>query len=239
MLLATRAEDEAADAEYAALCRFSGLAPAQLHRVRLESKPMPALDLAAYSGLIIGGSPFTASDAQNSKSGVQLRVEVELAELLNDVVDRDFPFLGACYGIGTLGRHQGAVIDGMYAEPIGAVTITLTDEGVADPLLASLPRSFSAFVGHKETCRTLAEGAVLLASSAGCPVQMFRSRKSLYATQFHPELDAAGLRQRISIYRHSGYFRPDDADAVLAGISRARVMVPHRILANFVRRYRT
>lgn len=51
-------------------------------------------------------------------------------------------FLGACFGIGTLGRHLGGVVDRTYGEPVGAVEITLTDEGAADPLLAGLPRSF-------------------------------------------------------------------------------------------------
>ena len=54
VLLATRAEDVAADAEYAAMLRYGGLEPAQLLRVRLEAGPMPAIDLDAISGLIVG-----------------------------------------------------------------------------------------------------------------------------------------------------------------------------------------
>ena len=40
--------------------------------------------------------------------------------------------------------------------------------------------------------------AVVLASSATCPVQAFRVGRNLYATQFHPELDLAGLDTRIT-----------------------------------------
>ena len=36
--------------------------------------------------------------------------------------------------------------------------------------------------------------AVLLATSPRCPVQMFRVKQNLYATQFHPELDVRGHR---------------------------------------------
>ena len=54
---------------------------------------------------------------------MQHRVERELPALLDEVVARDFPFLGACYGVGTLGVHQGGVIDRTYAEPIGAVRV--------------------------------------------------------------------------------------------------------------------
>nr|BFF20065.1 glutamine amidotransferase [Promicromonospora thailandica] len=174
LLLATRAEDLAADGEYEAFCRYGGLEPEQLHRVRLERDPLPAVDLDDYSGVLVGGGPFNSSDPEEAKGPAQRRVEAELKALLDEIVARDFPFLGACYGVGTLGAHQGAVIDSTYAEPVGPVAVELTPDAAADPLLAGLPQSFSAYVGHKEAVRKLPDSAVLLASSAGCPVQMFR-----------------------------------------------------------------
>jgi GMP synthase (glutamine-hydrolysing) len=203
----------------------------------MEAGPLPALDLDRYSGVFIGGSPFNSSDPADLKSGVQRRVEAELAVLLDEIVERDFPFLGACYGVGTLGVHQGAVIDATFGEAIGAVPVTLSDAGRRDPLLAGIPTQFDAFVGHKEACRSLPEHITLLASSPTCPVQMFRVKQNLYATQFHPELDLPGIVLRIRTYRHAGYFPPEDADDVIAGVQGAQVSVPPRILANFVGRY--
>jgi GMP synthase (glutamine-hydrolysing) len=237
LLLGTRAENDAAEGEYRSFLRFTGLPASDLHRIRVEQEPLPALRLEDYSGIFLGGSPFNSSDEEDAKSSTQHRVERELGELLDRVVDADFPFLGACYGVGTLGRHQGAVIDRTYAEPIGPVEIALTDDGAADPLLAGLPSRFDAFVGHKEACSTLPSGAVLLASSASCPVQMFRVRQNLYATQFHPELDVEGLVQRIRIYRHAGYFPPDQAQSVIERAESSAVSWPPRILESFVRRY--
>jgi GMP synthase (glutamine-hydrolysing) len=237
LLLATRAEDFAADAEYRSFLRFGGLAEDELRRVRLEAESLPDLDLADYSGIFLGGSPFNSSDPEPSKGAVQRRVEGELGALLDRVVGEDYPFFGACYGVGTLGRHQGAVVDTTYAEPIGAVEVTLTDQGAADPLLSGLPSSFAAYVGHKEACSTLPASAVLLASSGTCPVQMFRVGENVYATQFHPELDVEALVGRISTYRHAGYFPPEQADEY---IQRARASVvdqPKAILGAFVRRY--
>ncbi len=237
LLLATRAEDDAADEEYASFLRFGGLAEDQLHRVRLESAPLPPVDLADYSGVIVGGGPFNSSDPEDSKSAVQLRVEAEMAKLLDDVVARDFPFLGACYGVGTLGRHQGAVVDRGFGEPVGPVEITLTAEGRRDPLLEGIPESFAAYVGHKEAVAQLPPHAVNLAGSATCPVQMFRVRTNLYATQFHPELDVAGLLTRISVYRNAGYFPPEEAETVMDAVRGAAVHIPPQILANFTARY--
>ncbi|GAC1368230.1 MAG: glutamine amidotransferase [Pseudarthrobacter sp.] len=237
LLLASRAEDAAAEDEYAAYLRYGGLSPERLHRIRLEAGPLPALDLTAYSGVIVGGSPFTSSDPSAHKSATQHRVERELARLLDGIVYQDFPFLGACYGVGTLGTHQGALIDRTFGEPLGAVEVELTDAGIADPLLRGMPRRFTAFTGHKEACTTLPSHAVLLASSQACPVQMFRIKQNLYATQFHPELDVEGLVTRIDIYRHAGYFPPESAEQLMVAARGFTVTEPMTILKNFVARY--
>lgn len=237
LLLASRAEDTAADDEYRAYLRYCDLEPTQLRRIRMESGPLPELDLSDYSGVIVGGSPYTSSDPPESKSQTQMRVERELAGLLDHLVDADFPFLGACYGVGTLGVHQGAVIDRTYGEAVGGVEIKLTADGARDPLLAGLPETFTAFTGHKEACTVLPGHAVLLASSPTCPVHMFRIKTNLYATQFHPELDVDGLVNRISIYRHSGYFPPEEAEQLMATARKSVVTQPMRVLRNFAALY--
>jgi GMP synthase (glutamine-hydrolysing) len=235
LLLSTRAEDLAADEEYASFLRCTGLSPEQLHRIRMEAAPLPALTLDDYSGVFLGGGPFNSSDPPDTKSAVQHRVESELSSLLDEIVDRDFPFFGACYGIGTLGVHRGGVVDRTYGEPISAVEVALTAEGAADPVLAGMPERFDAFVGHKEACRSLPPGAVLLAASADCPVQMFRVKRNVYATQFHPELDVPGIVTRVRVYQHAGYFEPAEMNQLIATLTPAVVTEPGRMLANFVR----
>jgi GMP synthase (glutamine-hydrolysing) len=237
LLLSSRAEDVAADGEYEAFLRFTGLAPDELRRVRMEAAPLPDLDLDDYSGVLVGGGPFNSSDPPAEKSAVQHRVEKELAGLLDEIVARDYPFFGACYGVGTLGVHQGGIIDRTYAEPISSVRVQLTEAGVVDPILAGMAGEFDAFVGHKEACSVLPPNAVLLATSESCPVQMFRVGQNLYATQFHPELDVPGIVTRVHVYQHAGYFPPDEMDELIARITPAVVTEPGRMLANFVARY--
>jgi GMP synthase (glutamine-hydrolysing) len=237
LLLATRAEDRAADEEYAAFVQFGGLAPSDLERVRLEQAPLGPLDLDRYSGVILGGSPFTTSIPLESKSAVQLRVEDELGRLLDEIVPRDFPFLGACYGVGTLGVHQGAVVDDTYPEPVGAVDVRLTSAGCSDPLLSVMPPVFEAFVGHKEAVTRLPAHGVALASSSTCPVQAFRIGTNVYATQFHPELDVPGIQTRIEIYKHEGYFLPETADRIKEAAARSDVRYPPLLVRRFVELY--
>ncbi len=237
VLLATRAEDEAADGEYEAFREAGGLSPNELVRFRLESESLPAIDPDDYSGFIVGGSPFNASDPVETKSQTQVRVESELGALLDIVVARDIPFLGACYGIGLLGTHQHGVVDNTWAEAVGPTSVSLTPEGRADPLFGCLDESFDAFVGHKEACAVLPAGAVLLASGRNCPVQAFRIGDNVYATQFHPELTVAGIITRIRVYRHYGYFEPEAMDELIAAVGQATISQPIRLIAGFVDRY--
>ncbi|MGY4720147.1 glutamine amidotransferase [Naumannella cuiyingiana] len=237
VLLATRDHDEAADDEYASYLSMGGLAADELVRVRLERDPLPGFELAEVSGFILAGSPFNASDPDDRKSPTQLRVETELGSLLRRVVAHDFPFLGVCYGVGTLGRLLGATIDRRFAEITNEVTVTLTADGRADPVCAGLAPIFRAFVGHKEAVSALPEGAVLLARGEACPVQLFRYGANGYATQFHPELDGPAFARRIDFYRDAGYYPPERAeeliDAALASPANSG-----RLIGNFVERYR-
>ncbi|SEE90422.1 glutamine amidotransferase [Ruania alba] len=238
LLLATRAEDAAADAEYRAFLRYGELSDGDLVRHRLERDQLPALDLDDYSGVIVGGSPFNSSDPDHLKSPTQHRVESELSGLMDEIVVHDFPFLGACYGVATLGVHCGGVVDTTYGEVVGAVRIDLTAKGSADPLLQGVPKSFQAFVGHKEACRVLPADATLLATSQRCPVQMFRVGENVYATQFHPELDAEGLATRIAVYDRHGYYPDGTREDIAHAAHRVDVSWAPRVLRNFTEKYR-
>jgi len=234
LLLATRAEDQAADEEYAALLAYGGLTPSQLRRHRLERDPLPQLDLDEWSGIIVGGGPFNVSDPESSKSPEQRRAEAELDALLDRVIADDFPFLGCCYGIGIIGRRHGGVVDRTYSEPISAPRIMLTAAGAEDPLFGLLPAEFDAFVGHKEAVSVVPRDAVMLAGSITCPVQALRVGQHVYATQFHPELDVDGLCTRVEVYRDHGYFPPDEADSIKAMARAAVVTEPPRLVKAFV-----
>jgi len=235
LLLATRADDEPADAEYEAFLLRTGLDASDLVRCRLEAGPMPRIDLEDYSGILVGGSPFNTTTVH--KSATQQRVEAEFDALLDRVVAEDFPFLGACYGIGTLARHQGAHIDSTYAEEVDAPEITLTPQGLADPLCAGMAPAFRAFVAHNDAITVAPPHMVVLATSPSCPVQMMRVKDNLYATQFHPELDGEFFAHRQGFYADHGYFDPEALPEIQAWTRAQDVSGSWRVLRNFVERY--
>jgi GMP synthase (glutamine-hydrolysing) len=190
-----------------------------------------------WSGILLGGGAFTVSDPEQTKSAAQRRTEDDLGVLLDTVVEADFPFLGACYGIGTLGSHQGGTVDTVYPEPVGPLEVTVTQAGRADALFAGVPDDFTAYGGHKEALSHLPAHAALLATSEACPVQAFRVGENVYAMQFHPELDLPGILTRIAVYATFGYFDPREVASLQAAAARVPVTHPGMLLRNFATRY--
>ncbi len=239
LILQLRPEIEAANSEYSAILEKSGLRENQTHRIRLDSSPLPnSLTLADYSGIIVGGGPGCVSDAPSDKTPVEAKIEAAVLSLMPEITDNDIPFMGCCYGIGILGHHLArAVNKDNYAEPVGTSHCALTPAGKQDPLTRDLPDNFDAFVGHKEALQTLPDGCEHLVSSPTCPFQVIRYKQNVYATQFHPEADAAGFEIRINIYKNKGYFAPQDAEKLIKMCRDADVHAPEKILRNFVKRY--
>ncbi len=241
LILQLRPEPEASDNEFAAILAKSGLEETDTHRIQLNQEDLPAdLSLDRYSGVIVGGGPGCVSDAPEKKTEVEARIEAAILGLMPEITKRDYPFLGCCYGIGVLGHHLGRLVSKeKYSEGPGAAECSVTDQGRVDPMLAGLPDNFRAFVGHKEALQRLPEGCTHLVSSPTCRYQMVRFGQNVYATQFHPEADADGFEFRINLYKHHGYFAPEEAQSLIDMCRAADVYAPEHILRNFVKVYQT
>lgn len=231
-LITIRDSDEVADAEAASVRAFGGLAPGELVQVRPEITPLSQLRLDDYSGIIVGGSHFNASD--EVKDDEQIAIEADLGRIVDESIERDHPLLGVCYGLGFVARRLGGTVDKRFGEKAGVTTVEVTAHGENDPLFEGLPTSFLAFTGHKEACSLLPDDAVLLATGRACPVQAFRVGKRVYLTQFHVELDAGTLEQRMRIYADYGYFRPEELEMLVEENHSAGVgEEPRSIMARF------
>jgi len=234
LFLSARPEVEAVGPEYESVRRAMGLDAGRLEHLRLDVDPLGDLRLDDVAGVVVGGSPYNVTTAETSKHPVQRRVEADLARLAEDAVARDHPLLFTCYGIGVLTRVLGGVVGTEHGEEAAAVEIRLTPDGVADPLVGELPARFHALVGHKEATERLPADAVLLASSAACPVQVYRVGRRVYATQFHPEVSTHDFVARAQVYRHHGYFPASELRAVSERLAAASVTEPQRMLRRFV-----
>ncbi len=153
-------------------------------------------------------------------------------DLLREVVDLGQPTFASCFGYQSILRALGAEVihDPPNAE-VGTFELMLTQDGQSDPLFGALPQRFLAQLGHKERATTTARGTVNLAGSERSPFQALRiPEKSIWATQFHPEMDRttnlARFRRYIKDYgpadpeEHAAAFRrfrdSPDASSLLA-----------------------
>jgi GMP synthase (glutamine-hydrolysing) len=234
LFLSARPEVEAVGPEYEAVRRAMGVDAGRLEHVRLDAEPLGDLRLERFAGIVAGGSPYNLTTPPAAKHPVQRRVEADLARVAEAALERDRPLLFTCYGIGVLTLVLGGTVGTQHGEQTAAVEITLTPDGIADPLVGVLPERFDALVGHKEATERLPGDAVLLASSAACPVQVYRVGRHVYATQFHPEVSADDFIARSKVYRHHGYFPASELRAVTERLAAASVTEPQRMLRRFV-----
>jgi GMP synthase (glutamine-hydrolysing) len=237
LIVQARPEKLAAENELEAFLKFSGLFRAEVDVINASLGQSCSLkNLSKYSGIILGGGPLCVGKKEKTKEKTSL--ENFLLSILEVVKDKDLPFLGVCLAIGVVGKSTGCKISNDFGEDVGEVEISLTEEGQKDDILTGVPSKFSAFVGHKEACEKLSEEAVLLAGSKTCPIQMFRIKNNIYASQFHPELDHAGLCVRVNIYKNYGYFDPEEAEKLIERNKNADIVHPFKILKNFVKKYK-
>ncbi len=239
LILQLRPIDLASDNEYEAFLKYGGLLDHEAHRVRMEKEGIAKINLNEYSGIIIGGGPSNVSDDQEAKEGYQKRFEKDLNKLFDAVFECDFPVFGVCYGIGAINKYKGGIVSKeKYSESVGAVEIELTKNSKNDDLLVGLPQKFTAYCGHKEACQIVPTETTVLAGSKSCPIQMFRFKNNIYATQFHTELDMEGIILRINVYKNHGYFSPEYAETLISKIKDQTVTIPSVILRRFVEKYK-
>jgi len=238
LVLQLRPENDASDEEFEAIVKFSHRPINLFHRIRMERNELPSkTSLNNYSAVIVGGGPSNVSSEENSKYPEQKLFEPKLRKIIDEIIDKDFPYLGACYGLGILAQQLGGIVNETYSEDVGAVQIQLTNYAQNDPIFKNMNSKFYAYVGHKEAVSELPNNVSVIGTSTTCPVQAIKYKSNIYATQFHPELDHPTLASRIDIYKNHGYFKPEDSEQLKSDAGKYPVTEPMKILSNFVNRY--
>ncbi len=235
LIMQLRPEDETSDNEFEAFLKYGEISSDEVKRLRIEKNGIPEdLSLDDYCGIIVGGSPFDISTPANEKTAIQKKIESDFIQLFDNIIAEDFPFLGACSGNGLLGSYLGTPISKKHGEPVGCYKLTITDAGKLDPLLSGFPEQVDVLLGHKEACDNVPAQATLLMTSASCPVQMFRVKQNIYATQFHPEGDSEGFIVRINTYKNHGYFEPHEEQQLIQAVSNKPTPHAQQVLKRFV-----
>ncbi|NLF92162.1 MAG: glutamine amidotransferase [Corynebacterium marinum] len=220
--------DQISAAELHDFLRATNLDPAELTHVNIAEVSVDAGDLEGYDGIMVGGSSLNITTRH--WDDWQLHVHAELARLCASGV----PVFLVCYGASWLTHFTGGTVGPTYAEGSGRTIIELTEEGRRDPLCAGLPDVFTSLTGHTESIEKPGRDVVVLATGPTCPVQFLRFGEQVWATQFHTDMDAEAMQDRMDFYYDYGYFSPDDYHTIVASLPSIDTTWANRLLENFV-----
>ena len=162
-----------------------------------------------------------------------------LIGLVRGCYTRSIPLFGSCWGHQFIARaFGGTVVNDTRRSEMGTHTVTLTEEGVRDPLFRDFPSTFAAQMGHQDRVSALPPEGIELARNENAPYQAFRiADRPIYGTQFHSELDAERERQRLVAYRD--YYPEMRDDAVFTKTLDSLCDTPEvdTLLWSFLRRF--
>ncbi|MGJ6968081.1 type 1 glutamine amidotransferase [Streptosporangium sp. G11] len=155
--------------------------------------------------LVVLGGPMGALDDRDHRHLAGER------ELIARCVRQGRPVLGVCLGAQLLAAALGAGVSRGPAIEVGTGTVTLTPDGLADPVFGPSGPELPVVHWHQDTFE-LPERGVLLARSEQYAHQAFRVGES-YGLQFHVELDADALAHVTPHLPAGTVMAPDTARA--------------------------
>ena len=201
VLLVQFRKSEIKDHELECVIKTSGLQPEQIETLNaLEVDPISE-HLDGYDVLMLGG----AGNYCITEGGLEVLPKVY--DLVREARKRKIPTLGLCFGAHVLTvAFGGRLLNDKEGKEAGTFEISLTEQGKEDPIFSRLPEKCMAQLGHKDFIMQVPEGAVILATSELSGVQAWAfPGEMVYAIQFHPELDEAGMKVRATFYANQ-YF---------------------------------
>ncbi|HSG99441.1 MAG TPA: type 1 glutamine amidotransferase [candidate division Zixibacteria bacterium] len=148
-----------------------------VHTYKGESFPSPG----GVSAIVTLGCPTSVSEFMSEDWSRRLY------DYLDEVIACETPYLGICYGAQIMAANRGASVLPNRPKEIGVYTVTLNEDGKADPVFKGFPERFPVFHWHGDMFDVPLGGA-LLATGEACKNQAYRVGKAV-GLQFHLEVD--------------------------------------------------
>ena len=195
LLQVRNADDPMREHEVESFARAFRCPPDRIHVFDLLSGALSNEERDRADVVLLGGS----GDYSVVSGGPWLPAALET---MRELHESSKPTFASCWGFQAMARALGGeVVKNHDQAEVGTVTLTLTTEGERDPVFGPLGSRFQVQIGHEDIVTKLPRGAVLLASSDRVENEAFRLEGApIYCTQFHPELDRAGLIARLETY---------------------------------------
>ena len=180
--------------------------PYKIMDVFEEGVPLAA---AGFTGIVSMGGPMSVNDATEEIKREKI--------LLLEAMERDIPILGVCLGAQIIASALGARVYAGDHPEVEWGEVTLTESGLADPLMTGVDQVIPVLHWHGEIF-DLPEGAVNLAYSDKFENQAFRVGSKTYGLQFHLEVDEEMVREWVDMDREGEDGIVSEPKAILDGI---------------------
>ncbi|MDL5055065.1 glutamine amidotransferase [Oscillatoria laete-virens NRMC-F 0139] len=158
----------------------------------------------------------------------------KIARWLPEVIRREIPVLGVCYGhqllIHALGGEVGYHPQGTEE---GTVPVQFAPEAAADPLFGSFPTEIKVHASHSQTALRLPPGAIVLGSNSFEPHHVVRFAPRAWGVQFHPEFTETIMR--LYIEEDAPALREEGKDPAAALSTVTATPESSRIIGQFAR----
>ena len=151
-------------------------------------------DVSEFDVLLSMGGPQSLIDIEKYPYLLQ---EVGL---IQRAINANKYILGVCLGSQLLGEAYGAKTSKSPMQEIGVYPITLTLNGMNDPIFKHFPKEFPAAHWHSDMLG-VPESATIIASSQGCPHQIVRFSNRIYGFQCHLEFNPGIVGEIIHHYK--------------------------------------
>lgn len=206
LVIQFRCNPQSIEGERAAMVRGAGVYADVDFKSALDSSidwQYPEAVMNQYQGVILGGSGDFDFDGGRSETDPARRISYEilgrLRPLFTYLLEHDIPTLGICFGHQILGAFAGAqVISDTTQSKQRSHKVALMVETEQHFLFSGLPKAFFAHYNHKDVLDRIPKGASLLMSGGQeCKISALRYKQNIYTTQFHPELTAAEMAERL------------------------------------------
>lgn len=118
---------------------------------------------------------------------------------IKESIQKGSSILGICLGAQLIAKALGAKVFKAPLKEIGWYKVSLTEEGLKDPLFSSFPVEFNVFQWHGDTFE-IPYRSKLIATSSIVTNQAFRYGKNVYGLQFHLEVTEQMIDEWIKAY---------------------------------------
>lgn len=160
--------------------------------LNLESNPpLPKLDEITHIVLLGGPMNVYEEDRYPFLKHEDL--------FIKEAIQRGKRILGICLGAQLIAKALGASVYKGPGKEIGWYDISLTEEGVKDPVFQGFSNPFSVFQWHGDTF-DIPKAGRLLATSSPIFHQAFRYGENAYGLQFHLEVTEGMIQEWMKGY---------------------------------------